>query len=605
MSLYLLLSFIFLSTFTKIDAQMYRYTLSWEDPQTHEYHIELTTEPQPGNHTLFQLPAWRPGRYYIQDFAAGISHFEAFDDNGKSLEWQKTAGHSWQVQNPAKGEATIRYRFYADVLDAGSSVLNTEQAYFNGVALFMHVAGRYDAPCILSVPSMPKDWKSATALRKQKGKYNVFEADSFHDLADSPTVLSPSLKTLHTKVGGADYYMHFQGNFPGNKATEKAVLSNIEQIIREQSAIFGGVPLREYHFIFQLVPWKSSHAVEHKYSSMYMRQDSAFASEQSVRSVNGVLAHEFFHLWNVKRIRPAAMWPYDYQREAYTGLQWFTEGVTDYYADLTLARSGLLAQSSYLGNLGRSISRLESSYGTSIVSPHASSFNSWLSRSNYKNPLHYTSYYSLGDRVGLLMDLELRRLTKGEKSLDDVFRYLYENYYQKGKGVPEEGVQIACEKISGQSFQTFFDRYVKGVHPIDYDAFLAPMGLKTERSFDKTAAWAHVGVQRMRNLQNGYAELAEVIPGSDASKAGLSNGDYILSVNDSPATEFDVSSFFADGKTGKKLIVNALQNGEIKEFRILFSGENKKYTYRVVKMDNPSAKQKAMLEDWLSAKAGS
>lgn len=580
----------------------YRYILSWEAPQTHEYHISLTTDPQEGAHTLFHLPAWRPGRYYIQDFAAGVSFFEAEDEKGRPLSWIKTGTHDWRVENPASGPITINYRFYANVLDAGSSVLNTEQAYFNGINLFMYVDGRLDVPCELTVSTMPADWKAATALRRDADRHNVFYADTFRALVDSPTILSPTLLTLQTEVDDVDYYLHFQGNFPGGEAVKERLLGNVRKIIGEQSALFGGVPLDEYHFIFQLVPYRAGHAVEHKFSSMYMRQDSVFASVKSVSSVNGVISHEFFHLWNVKRIRPAAMWPYDYQREAYTGLHWFTEGVTDYYADLTLVRAGLISREYYFRNLGRSISRLENSYAASIVPPYYSSYDSWLSRSNYANPLHRNSYYSLGDRVGLLLDLELRRRTRGEKSLDDVFRYLYQEYYQQDRGVPEDGVEQACEAVSGQSFEDFFDRYVRGTADIDYETLLNAMGLQLNRTVDEEAGLAHIGITRTKEL-SGFLEVRGVVPGSDASRAGLSDDMVILALNGQHPQAFDAEAFFAEAKPGKKLKLRVYVHERYEEREVEFSGRNTQYVYDVAEMKKANAGQDKMLEAWLSSNA--
>jgi predicted metalloprotease with PDZ domain len=576
----------------------HRYTLSWEAPQTHEYHISLSTAPMEGTHTLFQLPAWRPGRYILQDFAAGVSFFEATDENGLPLNWQKTAAHDWRVENPASGPIAIRYRFYANVMDAGSSLLNAEQAYFNGINLFMRVAGRETAPCILTVPSMPANWKAATALQRKKDRHNVFYADSYHQLVDSPTILSPTLTTLRRKVEGVDYYVHFQGNFLGDEATKTQVLDNVSAIVREQAAIFGGVPLEEYHFIFQLVPYPAGHAVEHEYSSMYMRQDSVFASKESANSANGVISHEFFHLWNVKRIRPAAMWPYDYQREAYTGLQWFTEGVTDYYASLTLVRAGLMSRASYLRRLSGSITRLENDYAASIVSPYYSSFDSWLSRSNYENPAHRNSYYSLGNRVGLLLDLELRGRTDGAKSLDDVFRYLYEEYYQKNEGVPEDGVQKACEIVTGESFASFFEQYVKGTAEIDYEALLKPMGLQMERSVSADGGLANIGISRTREI-SGFWEVQSVIPGSDASQAGLSDGLIILTLNGQHPREFDADAFFADAPAGKVLVLDIYDNGTSRKMEVAFSGRNRQYSYQISEVDKMSRRQRRLLEGWL------
>ena len=332
-----------------INSQDYRFTIAWPAPQTHEFLVTLTTAPAAGASTVFQLPAWRPGRYILQDYAAGVSHFEALDPGRQPLAREKRDIHSWRVDNPGSGPVTIRYSFFANVMDAGSSMLNLEQAYFNGINLFMHVEDRYDVPCTLTVNGLPDGWKAATALHRVDGTDNVFSAPGYHDLVDSPTIFSPDLLTFEFQIDGVDYFVHFQGNFNAGEAGEALIRQDFPKIIREQAAIFGGVPLQEYHFIYQLVPQRMGHAVEHKYSSCYALYDALAASAASLPRIYGVTSHEFFHLWNVKRIRPAALWPYDYQLIPYTRLHWWTEGVTDYYTHLTPVRAGMMPMESNLG----------------------------------------------------------------------------------------------------------------------------------------------------------------------------------------------------------------------------------------------------------------
>lgn len=585
-------------------AQDYHYTLSWPTPQTHEYHITLTTDPQPGDHTVFQMPVWRPGRYIRQDYAAGVSNFEAIDRNGQPLKWRKITPSDWQVDNPVTGPITIRYRWYANVMDAGSSVLNPQQAYFNGVNLFMHVQDRYTAPCTLTLPDLPDDWKAATVLKRNAMDPRVFTAASYHELVDSPTILSPTLHSIRFEVDGATYYVHFQGNYGAGEAGDQRIREDFPRIIREQAALFGGVPMQEYHFIYQLVPQRMGHAVEHEYSSCYALYDQSAQSAAALSRLFSVTSHEFFHLWNVKRIRPAALWPYDYQNPPYTGLHWWTEGVTDYYTNLALVRTGLTDRDDYLDDLARQISRFESDFANRVVSPHDASFDSWLATSDYGNPNLQNSYYSLGSRVGLLLDLELRRLTDGSKGLDDVFRYLYATYYQKGLGVPEDGIQTACETVSGQSFQAFFDHHVSGTAPTDYADLFAPFGLSVSKDPNAGAGWQQVGIERVQKTDGNQLYLVSVTPGSDASRAGLGEGMAILEADGKNAANFDVGAFFSGASAGKKLPLKVWQNGEVVELTLKWSGKEVPYTYRISPANNATAAQRKLLEGWLSSKQG-
>lgn len=329
-------------------CQSYNFEVSWYQPETHFFEISLTTTPTPGESTIFQIPSWRPGRYEVMNYALGITDFNAIDEKGNTLKWNKITVNDWEVENPSKGEITISYKFYANVMDAGSSVLNHEQAYINGINLFMHVKERYDAPCILRFTTIPADWKIATALEQaEEENFRTFKAPDYHHLVDAPLILSPNLKTLHFKENEVDYYIHYQGVFAAGQEGEELLLSNVQEIVKEQSALFGGVPFQEYHFLFQFVPEMIGHAVEHSNSSCYVLADAFFKNTDNFNLLNNVLSHEFFHLWNVKRIRPEALWPYNYQEKQYTGLHWFTEGVTSYYADLILVRTGLLTNEAY------------------------------------------------------------------------------------------------------------------------------------------------------------------------------------------------------------------------------------------------------------------
>ncbi len=584
-----------------VNGQGCQFTLAWPAPQTHAYLVTLTAAPSDGSSTVFQLPAWRPGRYILQDYAAGVSHFEALGEGGKPLAWGKRDINSWQVDNPASGPITIRYRFFANLMDAGSSVLNMEQAYFNGINLFMHAEGRYDEPCTLTINGLPEGWRVATALKPEGGKGNVFLASSYHELADSPTIFSPDLRSFGFQLDGVNYFVHFQGNFAAGDAGEARIREDFPKIIREQAAIFGGVPLERYHFIFQLVPQRMVHAVEHKYSSCYVLFDRMAASAESLPQLYGVTSHEFFHLWNVKRIRPATLWPYDYQVIPYTSLHWWTEGVTSYYTDLTLVRAGLMSRERYLQNLSRQINTFESSYANTQVSPAAASFNSWLARSEYKDPFLETSYYSLGNRVGLLLDLSIRARTSGEKSLDDVFVYLYENYYQKDLGIPEDGIREACEKVSGLSFREFFDRHVTGTAPTDYASLFEPFGLRFEQEFLAIAGWSHTGLISSEPTDDGI-QVNLVIPDTDASRAGLGEGMVIVEIDGQPAGDFDATDFFSSREAGKSLKMKVRRAGQEETLTLHWSGRDNKYGYGLIPVEAPDAGQQQMLDAWLGSK---
>lgn len=579
-------------------SQDYHYEMSWDNPNSHLYKIKLETVASQGSATRFQIPAWRPGRYFLQDYAAGVSAFKAYTTEGEyPLEWKKTDKSTWEVKTTAADKVTIEYSFYANVMDAGSSVLTEGLAYFNGANIFMHVENRYDAACELTVSTMPKDWRSGTSLKKGK-EHNVFSAKDYHDFIDAPTILSPDLKTLDTKISGVTYYLHFQGKFAGGEDVEKAVVENVGKIIKEQAAVFDDVPLKEYHFLYLLLPYNYRHAVEHAYSSCFTLPDRVANSVESLRGMYGITSHEFWHLWNVKRIRPAALWPYDYQKEQYTSLHWFTEGVTDYYTYLSLARCGLLTEDQFITNVQNNIASMSNNYATSIVSPSESSYESWVARSDYKDPNTNVSYYPLGSRTGMILDLEIMGKTNGKKSLDDVFKYLYENYYKKGKGVPEDGVMLACTEVTGIDFTEFFSKYVNGTEKVPYSQLLQPFGLKVDAQSKTGLTLDMIGVRRWEKSGPGFY-VRSVHPESEAAAAGIGNGQFIVSIDDNSASDIDLEDFFKDKKAGDKIKVVLYRNGKNDEVKVEIKGNTAPKDYIISKRKRAPEGAEEMLKNWV------
>jgi predicted metalloprotease with PDZ domain len=557
-------------------AQSYQYELTWPQPETHYFEVKLTTQPETGESTVFQLPRWRPGRYELMNYSAGITAFKAENENGETLEWTKVAPSDWKVENPKYGNIVISYQFYANVMDAGSSVLNEEQAYFNGINLFMHVRDRYGLPCVLRVPDLPSHWKVASALEFDPSE-KVFHAEDYHQLVDAPTILSPTLKTLTFKESNVNYYIHYQGNFAAGELGENLIIENTKAIVREQSSLFNGVPFDAYHFIFEFVPEMIGHAVEHSNSSCYVLAEAFTPDTSQYKLLYNVISHEFFHLWNVKRIRPAALWPYHYQSEPFTGLHWFTEGVTSYYADLILVRSGIISRQHYYQSLARIISQMENSYAEKSISPYQSSIDSWLQGSNYAHPDLGISYYALGHRLGILLDLTIRGSTQGDKGLDDVFKLLFNQYYKKGMGIPENGIQKACEEITGTSFQDFFASHVTGTDRIDYETLFGIAGLSIEKKLDAGAGLENVGVSGS-TFTNDTITVGRIVPGSDAMFSDLKEGMMITAVNGKPFQEKSLDSYFNETDVPSKLTFSVVDHGDIV---LTWSGHHSKFVYSI------------------------
>lgn len=594
----------------------YDYMLTWLAPNTHTFVVELTVSQQSGEYTDFKMPAWRPGRYILQDYAAGVTQASAFDGQKKPLRWQKTDKDTWRVFHSGSEKITLRYLWYANNPDAGSSLLTENEVYINPVNLCMYVPGRMEGSVQLSLPQLPADWKAATALRSA-GSPGVYVASSYHEFADMPMVFSPLVHTLKFVVLGnswtiypplsalphqTTFYIHLIGAYTPNAAIDQAILTSVEKICREQAALFGkDFPFENYHFIYRFLSGEMRHAVEHSNSASFALPLSVLTTpETAAQGLAGITAHEFFHVWNVKRIRPAAMWPYDYSGPQYTRLQWFTEGVTEYYTQLTLVRAGLITQEQYLTGLARSLQGVENNPANQLISPAEASFNSWLDPSPYANPLYRTSYYSIGAKAGLLLDLELRQRSEGKVSLDSLFTYLYLTYALQQQGVPEDGIQLAAEAISGTSFQAFFERYVYGTAAPDYEKVFQAFGVSYAASSDASGLRA-LGIVQIKELPEGW-QIQRIAPGSDAWLAGLDVNDIVLEIDGKSVARQAAAEFKPELKKGRTYPVVLLRNGSSRTLDIPYEARFLPLTITLTAAPNPGKQEQKRLAQWLDSR---
>jgi len=536
-------------------AEPIRYRLSWETPPRFTYIVEVEATPSAGQHTDFALPAWRPGRYILQNYSGAVSHFSAQDAQGRPLPWRKVNKDTWRVQNPSKGSIRIRYRFYAKQIDAGSSYIGEDIVYFNPINLLMYIPGRLEEPCELELPTLPNAWRVATALPAVGERR--YQARSYHHLVDSPFLSGPDLRSEKISCDTATIYAHFWGRVGAQNL--RPFMEDLCKIVRTQTAIWGRLPLREYHFIYLLVPFQMRHAVEHEYSAMFVLPEEGAQSEEALKGFLSISAHEFFHVWNVKRLRPAALVPYQYDREVYTSLHWLTEGITDYYTGVTLVRAGLMSAAEYWKRLSAELSQIENAYAYRIFSPAELSIDSWLATSPYRPAAYQGSFYAAGKRVGFLLDMLLRRETNGKVSLDSLLRYLYERYYEQGKGIPEDGVEEAAVQLGGRFFREFFQKFVWGRERPNYQALLRGLPLRVEQRISPYPSIAQIGIMRTRPEGEGL-RVEEVFPESIAERAGIQPGDILLTINGQSIRALP-EDFWTHLKPGERLTFQGIQGG--------------------------------------------
>jgi len=540
----------------------YSYQVTWTEPNSHVLHIRMEVESFKTSQIRFYLPCWRPGRYIEQNFAASVFGFQAMDEAGRPLPWKKITKDCWEVQRPRKGKCIVEYNYYASSIDAGSSYIDKDIVYLNPINFLMSVEKDYDRSVKLEFPSLPSSWKVATALRRDG---NTFFAESYHEAVDSPFLISPRLIQDRFEVGGLQVYLHFYA--PEFNVSEKGLTAFKKKLgaaMGEAIAIFGECPVSEYHFLYFMVPFYRRHAVEHQKSAIFVLPEYHVASDEGLDGLLNISIHEFWHVWNVKAIRPRSLFPYDYSRPMYSGNHWFTEGVTVYYTHLLLTRAGIQKVSDFWKAYSEVFTRLENSYAQTVVSPHQASMDSWLAMTLYPCPYNQISYYDQGFRIGLLLDLFLRKHSQNRVSLDVLFRFLYEKYYKKGpKGYPEaDGIRRSCEKLLNQSCDPFFHTFVYKPAPYPYEEVFSGTGVTYSKMEEIRLEGIHwLGVMESEDLNDGIL-IQLLSPNSPLLSAGCKRGDIIKQVNGKPIhsiTQGDVKSW-----TNQNLEIQYSREGNLK-----------------------------------------
>ncbi len=497
------------------------YQFYFENPQRQYLKISFEFDPH-GKEVEVQLPAWRPGRYELGNFAKNVRGMKACDPQGNDLSMVKITKDRWKIESSNVDRIEINYECYAHELNAGSSFLDEEQMYVNPVNCCLYVVGRQDEVCSVQL-HIPSKFDVATSMKVEGA--NRFTAENYHELADSPFVASSRLQKESYEVAGVQFHIWFNGEV---KPDWKKIIDHFKKFTEEQINEFGAFPVSEFHFINQITPYSTYHGVEHLKSTVVAFGPSYDIMGKLYSEFLGVSSHELYHVWNIKTIRPAEMAPYDYSRENYSKLGLVAEGVTTYMGDLMLLRSGVFSEAEYFKELEKNINRHFLNAGRFSKSVAESSWDTWLNGYAAGPPNSKTSIYTEGCLLAFCLDVMLRRSTANARSLSTVMCLLYERFGTRGYTL--EDYKAVSEEVGGISLDRFFINYVYGVQ--DYELILRDclgyLGLKLEVNPEQPVYYK-LGLQG-RNGQNGFEVLA-VLPESCADQAGIKVGDTILAIN--------------------------------------------------------------------------
>ncbi|MCI0691901.1 PDZ domain-containing protein [candidate division KSB1 bacterium] len=546
------------------------YSLTLKNPAAHLLQVDLTVQAN-GKSMDFSLPAWAPGSYAIANYAKYVQEFSARDASGKKLAWEKIDKQTWRVSGYAAPQTlTISYRIYAATLSDTQSEFNDEHAHVFGPQVFLYPVNMKEQPVRLLI-HRPSRWRIATGLEALND--STFAARNYDVFIDAPFEIG-EFDDERFEVAGAKFRLVVHGEREAWRRRELA--EKLQKIAAEEIAMMGGAPLHEYVFCWHIDRRADYFGLEHLNSTcigMPHRLGDQTAVGEEMQDYEGLTredvdldyaAHEFFHLWNVKRIRPIELGPFDYTREVYTTSLWLMEGVTDYYAYLTLIRCGLWSKKDWLQKYGNTISRYRRATGWKYRSAREMSWDAWLwaygegDQGNLRQT--YFSYYPHGDLIGLCMDLRIRRDTKNTKSLDDVMRALQARFGYPKPGFTEEQFWQTVESVTGLKWDDFRRRYIAGREALPIDEHLSYAGIVAETASDTSASHLGLGV---RDEQN-HVIISSLTPNSPAVQAGLGAGDKLIAVNNEEMTFENWQDLLHKYKPGTTIALLISRRGQVK-----------------------------------------
>jgi predicted metalloprotease with PDZ domain len=585
------------------------YTLRVARPTTHLVDVGIMAGRVGAADLDFVMPAWAPGRYAIYDFAKNIQEFSALGADGQPLPWINLDKQTWRVDaRAAGGTVKVSYRVFAHDLTGSFSQVDSTHANLNGPSIFMYVDGHKPDPLTLKIET-PAQWKVISGFSTSTTE-SAFHAPNYDVLADTPLEISAACTLEQFQEQGKNILVAVHTRSEDD-TEHSQLLEGVKKLVHAEMAAMPPPDFPHYVFIFHFDPEASlGDGMEHLNSTEIITHGTV---RDGTREALETAAHEFFHTWNVKRLRPAALGPFDYTRENYTRSLWFAEGVTSYFGYLFLLRSGLWTREQFLNHLASEVHDLEKEPGRKLMSVESSSFHAWfydrspqMQETNFANAT--ISYYNKGTLLGMLLDLEMRSRTQGRKSLLDVMNLMYHkfyevpatSYYAPGRGYEEADILAALDEVAGSDFAPFFERYVRGTEALPYDATLKLAGLELRAQAGPDAA-PSLGVLVQPDDQG--ARIIAVEPGGAADRAGLSRDDLLVDVDDQSLATEDISVRLRPYPAGGKVPMTVQRYGRRETVTVTLDPPVRDQ-YSIMPLQSPTPEQTAIRDGWLGVQQG-
>lgn len=578
------------------------FSVSIPDPHSHLLAVKMEVEALDDCEDLvLRMPVWTPGSYLIREYSKHLQQLEIHDASGRACSFEKIDKASWQVDVSGCNGITACYRVYAHELSPRHNHVDGSHGFFNCVATCLYPEGRLDEPVRLEVVA-PDGWEVFCGLQRRQADGDVFEAQNFDELFDSPVEMGPH-RWFDFEVRGITHRFVVWG---GDEIDLDALKRDVPVIVEQNASMFGEIPYEKYVFINHVIRKKWG-GLEHRHSSVNVfgrenfdrteRDDDGEYGEKYANLLR-LWSHEHLHAYHVKRLRPLALGPFDYQRENYTPSLWAVEGVASYFDTFQLVRAGILGPAKYLELLEKRIKQLHEVPGRMIQSLEEASFDAWirLYRRDENTPNSTVSYYLKGELVTWLIDLWMRDQSDGERTMDDVLRRMWREYYLADDvGFPPGALQEAVEAETGCDASAVFGHLVQRAEPINWEEFLAPVGLEIQPVERAHEGWLAI---KTKVDASQRVTVSFVARGGPAERAGLYAGDEVIAIDGWSVRGEDIQALIAQHDPGDKLQLHVLRRGRLRSVEAICD-EAPPESYRLKPLPSRSERQRDLLQGWL------
>lgn len=565
------------------------YRVAMPEPTNHLFEVTLTVQGWLSDRLDLKMPVWTPGSYLVREYARHLQDFTATAGD-RSLFWRKISKNHWQIDALGVGEITVRYRIFANELTVRTNHLDATHGFFNPAALCFYIPGFKDCPIEIAIEP-PANWIVTTPLPLVENQLNTYRAADFDTLVDSPFEIGQhQVYGFQVNDKSHEFAIWGQGN-----ADVDRLISDTRKIIQVESDLFGGLPYDRYIFLLHLSA-SAFGGLEHKNSCTLIYSRFGFQASEKYDRFMQLVAHEFFHLWNIKRIRPIALEKFDYDQENYTPSLWFSEGTTSFY-DLNIPfRAGIYDAQTFLSAFSKEITRYLNTPGRLVQPLAESSFDAWIKlyRRDANSDNSQISYYLKGEMITLLLDLLIRARSNNQRSFDDVMRSMWQQFGKDEIGFTPEQLQQTIEQVADTDLSEFFDRYLHTTAELPFDEYLEPFGLKLQAETENLPPFTGMTVKS----ENGREMIKFVEANSPAQKAGIDPGDELLAIDGLRVTAEQLGDRLQNYEAGRSIEITYFHQDELRTGSIELA-EGRSSRYQLVPVSTFTPEQRQNLQGWI------